>query len=109
MCGACWRDAMRLGAHGVQGCKRRSAATKQRLAAAEPLSLRARQLWERAAGEVDLRPSRRRSLDTRSGGAGSGNLRLAGRGGDCYSAEIQRTEWETRMWYVLFRGRWIGK
>ena len=35
-------------------------ATKQQLAAAEPLSLRDRQLWERAAGEVDLQPVRRR-------------------------------------------------
>ena len=42
---------------GVQAAFR---AAKQRLAAAEPLSLRARQLWERAAGEVDLRPSTRR-------------------------------------------------
>jgi negative regulator of sigma E activity len=35
-------------------------ATKQELAAAEPLSPRARESWERAAGEVNLQPSRRR-------------------------------------------------
>ena len=45
-------------------------ATKQRLAAAEPLSLRARQLWERAAGEVDLRPSTRRVWMSAAAGLG---------------------------------------